>query len=200
MNVVIRNRLQSLSRTKFFRREGQSGFWFMRKRAGQFSLLLIGAFMILWGSVALAGECRGMLRPLLLQKSPQSAELAAVREICKAEVAKGDPDSEYRLAMFYLGLTSWDVRTAIPMIMSAAQSGVPEAQYWLAWQYDKGPLLADDVDMARHWYERAGDNEHRLALQRLAEAYEHGDLGLPVNVRKASILRSQAARCENNSG
>lgn len=172
----------------------------MRMRARKVRWILAGAILILCGSAASAGECRNMLRPLLLQQSPPPGALEAVREICKAEVANGDPDSEYQLAIFYLGLTSWDVGIAIPMIKSAAQSGVPEAQYWLAWQYDEGPLLADDTDKARHWYERAGENEHPLALQRLAEAYEHGDLGLPVDIRKASVLRSQAARCENDSG
>jgi TPR repeat protein len=141
-----------------------------------------------------------LLRPLLLQPAPDVGQLAAVKDTCKTEVEKGDADAEYQLALFYLGLLDWDVDKALPLIMSAAQNGVSEAQYWLAWQYDEGPLLDHDIDLARHWYERAGKNEHRLALQRLAEAYERGDLGLPVNERKASVLRAKVARCKNNSG
>lgn len=172
----------------------------MCKLTRKYFWLLISILALLNGSAASAGECRSVLRPLLLQESPDVGELAAAKNICQTEVEKGDADAEYQLALFYLGLTDWDVEKALPLIMSAAQSGVSEAQYWLAWQYDEGPLLANDIALARHWYERAGQNEHRLALQRLAEAYERGDLGLPVNDRKASVLRAQAARCENNSG
>lgn len=161
---------------------------------------VIGALAVLYCSTAMAGECRGLLRPLLLQETPDAGELRAVKDICQVEASRGDWDSEYHLSLFYLGLTNWNVDKAIPLITSAAHNGVSEAQYWLAWQYDTGPLLPDDVGQARQWYERAGENDHRLALQRLADAYQFGDLGLPIDGRKASVLRARAARCENNSG
>jgi len=162
-------------------------------------LLCAGTLTVLWGSTSIAGECRELLRPLLLQETPDLTELHAIQEICQREANGGDSIAEYQLSLFYLGLTDWNVDKAVPLILSAAHSGVPEAQYWLAWQYDTGPLLPDDIAMARHWYEMASENDHRLALQRLAEAYQHGDLGLTVDTRKASLLKARAAKCENKS-
>jgi TPR repeat protein len=162
-------------------------------------LFLLSSLAILWGSASIAGDCRGLLRPLLLQQAPDAGELQSVREICQREANDGDPAAEYQLSLFYLGLIDWNVDKALPLIMNAAQSGVPEAQYWLAWQYDAGPLLPDDIALARRWYEQAGENDHRLALQRLADAYQNGDLGLTVDARKASVLRARASRCENKS-
>lgn len=163
-------------------------------------LSLFGALAMLAAMTTSAGECRGLLRPLLLQQTPDDNNLAAIREICQTEADAGDPDSEYQLSLFYLGLIEWNVDKAVPLIVNSAQSGVSEAQYWLAWQYDAGPLLRDDLGLALRWYEMAGENDHRLALQRLAEAYQRGELGLPVDARKASLLRARASKCENNSG
>ena len=172
----------------------------MTGRFNQLILAWLVVFASTWSISVNAGECRPLLRPLLLQTSPDKQALQRVEQICHSEAESGDPDSEYHLSLFYLGLTDWNVEKAVPMIENAARSGVAEAQYWLAWQYDAGPLLPDDTELARHWYERAGERDHRLALERLAEAYEDGDLGLPVDGRKASLLRARAARCENNTG
>lgn len=157
------------------------------------------ALILLPGLTSAAGECRGLLRPLLLQEKPAAHELNTIRQICQTEADDGDPVAEYQLSLFYLGLIDWNVDKALPLIMSAAQSGVPEAQYWLAWQYDTGPLLPDNLGLARRWYQMAGENDHRLALQRLSDAYQHGDLGLPIDARKASVLRARASKCQNNS-
>ncbi|MBT8443031.1 MAG: SEL1-like repeat protein [Gammaproteobacteria bacterium] len=148
----------------------------------------------------LPGECRAALRPLLLQNPPPRDELLAVRSFCVAQAEAGDADAEYQLAMFYLGLVDWDVDQAVPMIQSAARNGVPEAQYWLAWQYDEGPLLPNDAQLALQWYRAAGENEHRLALTRLAVAYQNGDLGLAIDENKALEMRAKAEACANQGG
>ena len=74
---------------------------------------------------------------------------------------------------------------------------MPEAQYWLAWQREAGPLLPNDIALAKQWYQRAADAEHRLALQRLADAHEKGELGLSKDARLASLYRARAERCAN---
>lgn len=149
---------------------------------------------------AQAGECRAILRPLILQSSPDRSALLEAQKICRAEADGGDADAVYQLSLFHLGLLDWDADKAIPMIQTAARAGVPEAQYWLAWQYEAGPLLPNDEQLALEWYELASRRDHRLALDRLATAYRDGELGLSVNGRKAAELRARAERCKDRRG
>jgi len=150
--------------------------------------------------LAQAGDCRTLVRPLLLQAEPDAAELARVRSLCTAEAAAGDADATYQLSFFSLGLGgNWQPDEAIPLIRSAADDGITEAQYWLAWQSEAGPALPHDASTALGWYERAAAGNHRLALQRLADAWERGELGLPVDARKSLELRARIRRCEEEN-
>ena len=145
---------------------------------------------------AQAGECRGALRPLLLTTTPDLQALAGVRGLCQREADAGDADSLYQLALTHLGLAGdWQPDVAIPMIRDAAAGGVPEAQYWLAWQYEAGPPLPNDQASARGWYQRAANANHRLANGRLARAYEAGELGLAPDALKATEYKAREARC-----
>lgn len=148
-------------------------------------------------AAAAAGECRAGLRPLLLNPdAPAAAELDRVRSICEAEAGNGDADASYQLALTYLGLGGeWQPERAVPMIRDAAARGISEAQYWLAWQYEAGPMLEHDGATALGWYLRAAEQNHRLALARLATAYERGELGLPADMHKAIEYHAREARC-----
>lgn len=161
---------------------------------------LASSLLLAYGSAVPAGECRALLRPLLLSREPPAAELQAVRERCRAEQADGDPDAGYQLALLHLGLLDWDPERALPLIEAAAEAGIPEAEYWLAWQLETGPLLPNDPPAALRWYEAAAEHEHRLALQRLAEAYAAGELGLPRDPRRAATLRARAQHCARRQG
>ncbi len=160
---------------------------------------LIIPLLVLAPVPAGAGECRDSLRPLLLQNPPDRLALQEIRQLCSAAAEAGDADALYQSALFSLGLLEWDVDAAILLIGEAARLGVAEAQYWLAWQYEEGPLLPDDAALALHWYERAGDNDHRLALDRLATAYRDGELGLESSARRAAEMRARAERCKDKT-
>lgn len=163
-------------------------------------LLLLMLCLPLLPTLLLAGECRALVQPLLLQANPDSAELARSRALCRSEADAGDPEATYQLALFSLGLAgNWQPDEAIPLVQSAANDGVPEAQYWLAWQSEAGPALPHDRAIALAWYQKAADGNHRLALQRLADAWEHGELGLPVNGRKSLEYRARIRRCEEET-
>lgn len=140
-----------------------------------------------------------MVRPLLLQQQPATELVTQAQQVCQVEAELGDPDAEYHSALFQLGLAEWAPDLAVPKIKAAANSGVSEAQYWLAWQYESGPLLANDAPLAREWYERAGEGEHRLALLRLADAHAKGELGLRRDAALAALYRARAERCLNQS-
>lgn len=147
-------------------------------------------------ATAHAGFCRAAVRPLLLATSPDAEALGNARRTCAAEAEAGDADSLYHLALFSLGLGGeWQPAAAIPMVREAAADGVPEAQYWLAWQLETGDLLPRDESAALGWYQRAASAEHRLAIGRLAKAYESGELGLPRDPLLAAEYRARQARC-----
>lgn len=162
----------------------------------RFLTILVPMLSLASASAAAAG-CRETLRPLLLQTPPDPVAVRAAHALCTGEAASGDSDAVYRSALLHLGLLDWDVAAAIPMMRTAARRGVPEAQYWLAWQYEEGPLLPDDRRLALRWYRQAAANEHRLALDRLAVAYRRGELGLDAEARKAVEMRARAERCRN---
>jgi TPR repeat protein len=159
-------------------------------RAAVLLLALTGA--------AAAADCRSVVRPLLLSASPDPARLTAAREQCVAEAAAGSADARFQLAFFSLGLGGvWAPDAAIPLIREAADAGVSEAQYWLAWQSEEGPLLPNDAATAVDWYQRAATAKHRLALDRLARAYEKGELGLTRDPREALRLRAAIRQCDD---
>ena len=151
--------------------------------------------LALTAEAAAAGQCRAAVRPLLLTQTPDPAQVQKVRDLCQAEAVAGDPQASYQLALFHLGLGNFEPVEAIPLIRDAAGRGVSEAQYWLAWQYEAGPLLDHDQATALSWYQRAAESNHRLAIARLAAAYEHGELGLPADRRKAAEFHARQSRC-----
>lgn len=173
----------------------QAAFW--RRVTALVPVCLAGALLT---AQATAGDCRAMVRPLLLQQQRGADLIAEAREVCEVEAALGDADAEYQVALFALGLSEWAPGEAIPKIKSAAENGVSEAQYWLGWQYEAGPLLPNDIPLARQWYKRASDGDHRLALRRLADAHAEGELGLRRDAGLAALYRSRAERCANQSG
>lgn len=145
---------------------------------------------------AFAGACRTSLRPLLLSQAPDQVALRDVHATCQAEADAGDADAVYQLALFDLGLAGqWRPEEAIPKIIDAAARGVPEAQYWLAWQYEAGPLLPHDQATALGWYERAANANHRLAIGRLAQAYAAGELGLSRDPLRAAEYKARQSQC-----
>jgi len=162
--------------------------------AGVFALALITTG---YGQESSPVRCRDALRPVLLQSNPDRVLLPDILRRCEGQAEAGDPDALYQLSLLYLGLIDWQPDKAIPMIRSAADSGISEAQYWLAWQHESGPLLDNDAELAVHWYLQAGEQEHRLALNRLASVYENGELGVQVDTKTASLYRARAARCKN---
>lgn len=150
------------------------------------------------GGAAHAADCRSVVRPLLLSAAPDPSGLAAARAQCAAEAEAGSADARFQLAFFSLGLGGeWVPEAAIPLIRTAAEAGVSEAQYWLAWQSEEGPLLPNDAATAVGWYRRAAAASHRLALDRLARAYEKGELSLTPDPLEALRLRAQIRQCDD---
>lgn len=84
------------------------------------------------------------------------------------------------------GITPRERMLGAEYLIRAAHQGNAEAQWQAGCIYEKGlaPFVASDPN-AVTWYARAGDQGHPLACQRLAKAYQQGELGLTANSKKA---------------
>jgi len=142
-----------------------------------------------------ATDCPERSRSLMLATDPDVAEVRSAAAACAVAYADGDTSAAYYLGLLDLGLAGWQPERAANFISVAAQGGMPEAQYWLAWQLEEGPLLPNDPVRALQWYEDAAEQSHPLALARLADAYESGELGLRRAPARAAELRALAASC-----
>lgn len=158
-------------------------------------------FACLWADLPAHADCRAHLRPLLLDAQVDAAAVEVVRRLCEAEAGAGDADALYQLALMDLGLAGrWQPEAAIPRIHTAAEKGIAEAQYWLAWQHESGSLLPQDTQAALDWYRRAAESRHRLAIGRLADAYESGELGLSRDPSQAMRYRALQSQCSRRNG
>lgn len=151
---------------------------------------------VVHGQPASPSRCRDALRPVLLQAETDPAILADLRRLCAGQAEAGDPEAVYGLSLLHLGLIDWQPERAVALMRRAAADGVAEAQYWLAWQYEAGPLLDNDVRLALRWYRAAAEREHRLALYRLAAVYADGEMGVAPDAARAVAYRARARRCE----
>lgn len=100
----------------------------------------------------------------------------------------GDAKAQYVLAMRYADPRSTQRAPAksFQLLQSAAQSGLPAAQYRLGALYERGgDGVARDPEQARTWYEKAGLNGNRKAMHNLAVLYAEG-VGTPANMTEAA--------------
>ncbi|MFN3314478.1 MAG: tetratricopeptide repeat protein [Hyphomonas sp.] len=67
-----------------------------------------------------------------------------------------------------------DLDAAFPLIKSAAEAGLVEAQYTLATMYTHGQGTAQSKTTAREWYRRAAEQDHVEAIYSLGLHYDQG--------------------------
>ena len=149
--------------------------------------------------LAAATDCPERSRSLMLVSDPDVADVRSATAACAVAYADGDTSAAYYLGLLDLGVADWQPERAANLIREAAQGGMPEAQYWLAWQLEEGPLLPNDQSQALQWYEDAAEQSHPLALARLADAYAAGELGLRREPARAAELRALAASCATDN-
>ncbi|MBS0182970.1 MAG: caspase family protein [Nitrospira sp.] len=74
----------------------------------------------------------------------------------------------------YVALDRADYGTALKIWMSAAESGDPDAQYYVAVLYEKGAEGQPNYAKAAGWYRQAADRGVRRAAINLGRLYEQG--------------------------
>ena len=92
-----------------------------------------------------------------------------------------------------------DFAAALPGMRQGADSGDFEAQYFLAMMYKDGNGVAASPAMAKHYFEKAGAQEHEDALFQLGYMYEHGT-GVPADDAKAFQYYQEAAWGGSSNG
>ena len=80
--------------------------------------------------------------------------------------------------------------------MDAAQLGSPEGENNLAWMYQKGVGVEQDLEQALQWYRRSAAQDNGQAINNLGHFYEHG-LVTSIDLDKALKYYRRGAECGN---
>ena len=89
--------------------------------------------------------------------------------------ASGDAVAEYYVAQQYLAENN--LREAAPLMQSAADKGLPIAQYTLSKLHERGTGVPKDLNLARQWTEKAAQNGNVKAMHDLAVFMAQGEGG-----------------------
>lgn len=157
------------------------------------------AVLMLASFVVVGSECEEKLQSYLSDGGLRHPGFEGLLPICQAEAEGGDLEAQYHLSFFYFyGLAGVEesAERGVELIKDAAHAGLPEAQYWMGWQTEEGGALKTDEAIALEWYMRAADSGSSLAMQRLANAYEQGELGLLKNADRATYWRRKSEECD----
>ena len=78
-----------------------------------------------------------------------------------------------------------DLDAAFPLIRSAAEAGLAQAQFTLGTMYTHGQGVPQSKAMAREWYHRAAGQDHPEAIYNIGLHY---DQGLEIEQNLATAL------------
>jgi TPR repeat protein len=78
-----------------------------------------------------------------------------------------------------------DIDAALPLIRSAAEAGLAEAEYTLGTMYTHGQGVAESKTIAREWYHKAAAQDHPGAIYSIGLHY---DQGLEIEQNLATAL------------
>lgn len=149
------------------------------------------------GSVA-GTEDEVSLEPVAAVEIAESVAAAPVVDLPKIPAAltleqaatNGDPAAQYSFGVERL--ESEDFAVAAEMISSAAQKGLPAAQYRLAKLHERGIGVPRDFAEARAWTERAANGGNVNAMHDLAVFYADGEGGGQSYAAAAEWFRKAA--------
>lgn len=110
---------------------------------------------------------------------------------------QGDAKAMYHIShLYYLGVggATRDAEKASQLIHTAAEKGYVQAQQQLAHNYERGLYGHIDNEAAVKWYATAAQAGSCPAINRLAKAFEYGELGLAKDEEQMQVLQQQAAK------
>lgn len=110
-----------------------------------------------------------------------------------AEAGHPDALSTYGHMLFHGGTSPQDKARGARYMAEAAHAGDVKSQYQIAQIYEKGCAQYPRRDeYAVTWYARAAESGHYLAAERLAQAYQTGDLSLIADQEQSRYWQSLA--------
>jgi TPR repeat protein len=111
-------------------------------------------------------------------------------EAVMAAAFEGDPLAQLAIAIVYEERESFT--NAVRWLNRAAETGLAEAQFKLAYAHTVGRGAPKDLAAAVSWYRRAAEQDHAEAQYNLAVCYEKG-LGIERDLQAAFQWHTKAA-------
>ena len=113
------------------------------------------------------------------------------------EKAADQGHGDARVLLAYILDKAEENARAIELYRQAAEQGNPAGQLGLGQMYASGEGVQRSHETALEWIQRAVDKGYVPAIVHLAEIYEKGALGLPVDEQKSLMLWKKAATLGN---
>ncbi len=110
-------------------------------------------------------------------------------------IEKKQPYALFNMALLFdagLGGVEQNPVRAHGLFLEAAIGGVPEAQYQVALQFERGITCAQNPSEAAFWYEEAAKRGHVEAFNNLGVCYKEG-LGVEQNYHRAFVCFTRAS-------
>jgi TPR repeat protein len=131
-------------------------------------------------------------------ENPSEERMPEAFRLWSSLAEEGHPQSMYYLSGAYFdgipNVVERDSAEALAMLRAAAERGVPQAQFDLAWQLESGMHTPPDLKAALKFYEQAASNGYALAISRLVRVYSQGELGQPRDLKRAEDWRRRSPR------
>ena len=121
-------------------------------------------------------------------------DLDPLKAVAQREAARGNAGARDMVTMLDGQRDRDNIVKAMNWLQEAAQRGIPEAQFQLAFQYETAPR--PDYRRAIEWYLTAAEQGNVLAMSNLASMFLFGK-GVPRSPEKALALSLQAAEKGN---
>lgn len=140
-------------------------------------------------------EAQCQLGYLTLRGRGVPADLAKARALLEQGVQQNNACSQHYLAFMYMnGMVTAlpDTKRALELDKLAAGNGDAEAQYNIGKANEIGWVEYSTDAEAFSWYAHSASRGYPLAMERLAEAYEKGQLKQKEDPEKAALWRERA--------
>jgi len=147
-------------------------------------------------------EAQCQLGYLMLRGRGVAADSGSARALFEAGMTQNNACSQHYMAFMYMNgmfmymngmiTTLPDTKTALELDRVAAGNGDPEAQFNMGRANEIGWVEYATEPEALNWYTHSANRGYPLAMERLAEVFEKGQLRQKVNPEVAAIWRERA--------